>query len=146
MEPDPIVLAWRAAVALALGLGGPLCILALLCLRDLVHTLGHDEATALVFLRVAIARTADDFVLVPGWSLAPLDLERAAFFGLSACALALAGLGWFVAALSFSAQSRAGDGDAQEDQCRRLVVSQGVDEVAQAEQGEDAERAAEAER
>ncbi|MCJ2075702.1 ABC transporter ATP-binding protein [Methylobacterium sp. E-016] len=114
MEPDPIVLAWRAArgrhlaaVALALGLGGPLCILALLCLRDLVHTLGHDEATALVFLRVAIARTADDLVLVPGWSLAPLDLERAAFFGLSACALALAGLGWFVAALSFSAQSRA---------------------------------------
>ncbi|TXM99049.1 ABC transporter ATP-binding protein, partial [Methylobacterium sp. WL103] len=114
MEPDPIVLAWRAArgrhvaaVALALGLGGPLCILALLCLRDLVHTLGHDEATALVFLRVAIPRVADDLVLFPGWSLAPLDLERAAFLGLSACAIALAGLGWFVAVLSFSAQGRA---------------------------------------
>ncbi len=117
MEPDPIVLAWRAArgrhvaaVALALGLGGPLCMLALLCLRDLVHALGHDEVPALAFLRLAIPRTADDLVLFPGWSLAPIDLERAAFLGLATCALALAGLGWFVAALCFSAQGRAING------------------------------------
>ena len=114
MEPDPIVLAWRAArrhhiaaVALACGLGGPLCVLALLCLRDLVHTLGHDETTALRFLHVAIARAGGDLVLTPGWRLAPIDLDRAAFVGLAVCALALAGLGWFVAALSFSAQGRA---------------------------------------
>lgn len=117
MEPDPIVLAWRAArgrhvaaVALALGLGGPLCVLALLCLRDLVHALGHDEAPALAFLRLAIPRLADDLVLFAGWSLAPIDLERVAFLGLATCALALAGLGWFVAALCFSAQGRAING------------------------------------
>ena len=40
----------------------------------------------------------------------------------------------------------AGDRDAQEHQGRSLVVSECVDEVAQAEQREDAERAAEAER
>lgn len=114
MESDPIAFAWRAArgrhaaaTALALGIGGPLCILALLCLRDLVHTLGRDGAAALPFLRLALPLAEGDLVLAPGWSLAPAVLERAAFLGLSLAALALAGLGWVVAALCFSAQGRA---------------------------------------
>ena len=54
MDSDPIVLTWRAArrlhasaAALAVGIGAPLCALALLCLRDLVAVLPHDEAAEL---------------------------------------------------------------------------------------------------
>ncbi|WP_375462338.1 ABC transporter ATP-binding protein [uncultured Methylobacterium sp.] len=114
MESDPIVLAWRAgrgrhaaAVALALGGGGPLCILALLCLRDLVHALGRDEVAALPFLRLALPAASGDLVLAPGWNLRPVDLELVAFLGLAVAALALAALGWFVAGLCVSAQGRA---------------------------------------
>ncbi|WP_375454671.1 ABC transporter ATP-binding protein [uncultured Methylobacterium sp.] len=116
MEPDPIRLTWRAArgchvavVALALAVGGPLCALALLCLRDLVHALGRDQAGGLPFLRLAIPEAAGDRVLVTGWSLPPADLERSAFLGLAVAALALAGLGWFVAGRCFAAQGRAVD-------------------------------------
>lgn len=116
MEPDPILLAWRAArgrhvavVALALAVGGPLCTLALLCLRDLVHALGRDQAGALPFLRLAIPEAAGDRVLVPGWSLQPADLELSAFLGLALAAPALAGLGWFVAGRCFAAQGQAVD-------------------------------------
>ncbi|MGV7032606.1 ABC transporter ATP-binding protein [Methylobacterium symbioticum] len=116
MESDPILLTWRAArrqhilaLGLALGLGIPLCALALLCLRDLVATLPRDEATALPFLRlvVPLQDPRPDLVLAPGWVLRPAALELAAFLCLAASALALAGLGWVVARLCVTAQNRA---------------------------------------
>ena len=58
MDRDPIAFTWRtarrehaAAVGLALGLGGPLALLALLCLRDLIAVMPRDEAAS-VSLRV----------------------------------------------------------------------------------------------
>ena len=116
MESDPIVLTWRAArrqhvtaLALALGLGAPLCGLVLLCLRDLAATLMRDEAAALPFLRIVvpIQDPRPDLVLAEGWSLPPASLELYAFLILAGGALALAGLGWAVARLCVSAQGRA---------------------------------------
>jgi ABC-type multidrug transport system fused ATPase/permease subunit len=116
MERDPILFAWRAApgrhaaaIGLALGVGGPLCALALLCLRDLIGVLTRDDGGALPFLRVVLPLPGDrpDLVLASGWSLDPLQLELAGFVGLALIALALAGLAWGVGYLCFSAQSRA---------------------------------------
>lgn len=116
MESDPLVLTWRAgrrlhaaAIVLAVGLGGPFSVLALLCLRDLLAVLPHDDARALPFLRLAIASPSGDIVLARGFTLHAADLELAAFLGIAACALALAGIGWSVARLCFKAQNRAAD-------------------------------------
>ncbi|MEE7475220.1 multidrug ABC transporter ATP-binding protein, partial [Methylobacterium hispanicum] len=116
MESDPIHLSWRAArrqhaaaLALGLGAGAPLCALALLCLRDLLATMLRDEAAVLPFLRVVVPLQdpRPDLVLAPGWLLTPPQLELAAFLSLAGTALALAGIGWIVARLCFSAQARA---------------------------------------
>jgi len=116
METDPLVLTWRkarrlhaTATALALGVGAPLCALALLCLRDLIAVMPRDEAASVPFLRLSVALPEGERVLVPGWPLSPVDLELAGFLGLAACAVALAGLGWLVAALCFRAQNQAAD-------------------------------------
>ncbi|WP_264050380.1 ABC transporter ATP-binding protein [Methylobacterium flocculans] len=118
MDRDPIVFTWRtapgehaAAIALALGLGGPLAFLALLCLRDLVGVQVHDSAPVGQFLRIAATlpwRPAAEgpFVAFAGWALPPAELVRVAFLGLAAAALASAGLGWAVARLCFRAQTR----------------------------------------
>ncbi|MBE7248720.1 MAG: ABC transporter ATP-binding protein, partial [Actinomycetospora chiangmaiensis] len=116
METDPLVLTWRkarrlhaTATALALGVGAPLCALALLCLRDLIAVMPRDEAASVPFLRLSVALPEGERVLVPGWPLRPVDLELAGFLGLAACAVALAALGWLVAALCFRAQNQAAD-------------------------------------
>ncbi|KQU34366.1 multidrug ABC transporter ATP-binding protein [Methylobacterium sp. Leaf94] len=118
MDRDPIAFTWRtarrehaAAVGLALGLGGPLALLALLCLRDLVGVQVHDTDPTGPFLRIAAAlpwRPAAEgpFVAFAGWILPHGELVRAAFLGLAAAALASAGLGWAVARLCFHAQTR----------------------------------------
>ncbi|MFD1282506.1 ABC transporter ATP-binding protein, partial [Methylobacterium goesingense] len=102
MDRDPIAFTWRtarrehvAAVGLALGLGGALALLALLCLRDLVGMQVHDGADTGQFLRVAATlpwRPAAEgpFVAFPGWTLPAAELVRAAFLGLAATALASA--------------------------------------------------------
>ncbi|GEP02987.1 ABC transporter ATP-binding protein/permease [Methylobacterium oxalidis] len=114
MERDPILFAWRAAprrhaaaVGLALGIGGPLAALALLCLRDLVDTLGRDTASTLPYLRLRLPGVDGGLVLAEGWPLTPVGLELAAFLTLAGTALALAGLGWIIARLCFSAEARA---------------------------------------
>ncbi|MCJ2136307.1 ABC transporter ATP-binding protein [Methylobacterium sp. J-026] len=116
MESDPLVLTWRAArrlhaaaAALAVGIGVPLCALALLCLRDLVALLPRDGAAALLFLRLAVPLQGGELVLAPGLPLRPAGLEFAAFLCIAACALILAALGWWVARLCFKAQNRAAD-------------------------------------
>ena len=116
MESDPLVLTWRAgrrlhasAAFLAVGLGAPLSVLVLLCLRDLIAVLPHDEAPALPFLRIAVALPSGEVVFARGVTLRAVDLELAAFLGIAACALALAGIGWSVARLCFKAQNRAAD-------------------------------------
>ena len=116
MESDPLVLTWRAArrlhaaaAALAVGIGVPLCALALLCLRDLVALLPRDQAGTLPFLRLAVPLEGRELVLAPGLPLRPAGLEFAAFLCIAACALILAALGWWVARLCFKAQNRAAD-------------------------------------
>ncbi len=116
MESDPLLLTWRAArrahgaaVALAVGIGAPLCALALLCLRDLVAVLPRDEAPDLAFLRLAVPLQGRELVLAPGLPMRAAGLELAAFLCIAACALILAGLGWWVARLCFKAQARAAD-------------------------------------
>lgn len=116
MDTDPLLLTWRnarplhvAAVALAVGVGAPLCTLALLCLRDLIGVMPRDEAASLPFLRLAVTMPQGERVLAPGFALRPAELELAGFLGIAACAVALAGLGWLVAALCFRAQNRATD-------------------------------------
>lgn len=117
MDRDPIAFTWRiarrehaAAVALALGLGGPLALLALLCLRDLVGVL-VDPGQPQALLRIAVElpwreAAAGPLVLVPGWPLPAAILVRDAFLGLACASLASAALGWGVARLCFFAQSR----------------------------------------
>lgn len=116
MDTDPLLLTWRnarrlhvAAAALAVGLGAPLCTVALLCLRELIAVMPRDEAAGLPFLRLSVPMPNGEWVLAPGVILRPADLELAGFLGIAACALALAGLGWLVAALCFRAQNRAED-------------------------------------
>ncbi|MBL7405813.1 ABC transporter ATP-binding protein, partial [Escherichia coli] len=96
------------AAALAVGIGAPLCALALLCLRDLIAVLPRDEAPVLPFLRVAAQLPGGELVLVPGMPMRPAELELTAFLCIAVCALALAGVGWFVARLCFKAQNKAG--------------------------------------
>ena len=116
METDPLVLTWRKArrlhafaTALAVGVGAPLCALALLCLRDLIVVMPRDEAASVPFLRLTVALPEGERVLTPGIPLPPVMLELAGFLGVAACALALAAVGWLVAALCFRAQNRAAD-------------------------------------
>ncbi|MGU3665001.1 ABC transporter ATP-binding protein [Methylobacterium sp. A49B] len=116
MESDPLVLTWRAArrlhaaaVALTVGIGAPLCALALLCLRDLIAVLPRDEAPVLPFLRLAVPLPGREFVVAPGVAMRPAELELAAFLCIAACAVILAALGWSVARLCFKAQNRAAD-------------------------------------
>jgi ABC-type multidrug transport system fused ATPase/permease subunit len=116
MESDPLVLTWRAArrlhvtaVSLAVGIGAPLCALALLCLRDLIAVLPRDEAPTLPFLRLAVALPGRELVLAPGFPMRPTELELAAFLCIAVCAVVLAVLGWSVARLCFKAQNRASD-------------------------------------
>jgi len=118
MDREPIAFTWRsapaehgAAIALTLGLGGPLALLALLCLRDLVGVLVAAPEHADAFLRVAALlpwRPAGEgpVVLFAGWPLAPAERVRLALALLSGAALASAALGWGVARLCFLAQSR----------------------------------------
>ncbi|HEX8416064.1 MAG TPA: ABC transporter ATP-binding protein, partial [Methylobacterium sp.] len=117
MERDPVVFAWRsapghhaAAIGLAIGLGGPLALLALLCLRDLVAILtgGSDQG---MFLRVALplpgqVGEAGPLLLSAGWTLPLPELILAALVGLSVAALGSAALGWGVARVAFQAQAR----------------------------------------
>ncbi len=116
MERDPILFAWRsgrrrhaAAAALALGIGWPLCLVTLLCLRDLVGVLMTDDAAILPFLRVVLPLPGayPDLLISEGWKLASGTLELFAFVGLALGALVMAGLGWFVSRLCFRAQSDA---------------------------------------
>ena len=118
MDREPIVFTWRSApaehalaIALTLGLGGPLALIALLCLRDLVGVLVAAPEHADAFLRVAALlpwRPAGEgpVVLFAGWPLAPAERVRLALALLSGAALASAALGWGVARLCFLAQSR----------------------------------------
>ncbi|WP_156655607.1 ATP-binding cassette domain-containing protein [Methylobacterium platani] len=119
MDRDPIVFAWRsakrrhaAAIAVALGLGGPLVGLGLLALRDLV-----DELLALAepgrgpihFLHLVVPLPErlgrSGLVLVSGWPLPESTLTLSALACLVGVALALAALGWGVARLCVTAQA-----------------------------------------
>ncbi|MFH6785449.1 MULTISPECIES: ATP-binding cassette domain-containing protein [Methylobacterium] len=123
MDRDPIVFAWRsakrrhaAAIAAALGVGGPLVGLGLLALRDLV-----DELLALAepgrgpihFLHLVVPLPeflaerlgGRGLVLIPGWPLPESALTLWALGTLIGVALALAGLGWGVARLCVTAQA-----------------------------------------
>ncbi|WP_131800382.1 hypothetical protein [Methylobacterium indicum] len=121
MDRDPIVFAWRsakrrhaAAIAVALGLGGPLVGLGLLALRDLV-----DELLALAepgrgpihFLHLVVPLPerlgGHGLTLVRGWPLPESALTLWALGALILVALALAGLGWGVARLCVRAQAEA---------------------------------------
>lgn len=118
MDREPIVFTWRSApaehalaIALTLGLGGPLALIALLCLRDLVGVLVAPDHGAAAFLHVAASlpwRPAGTgpSVLFAGWLLGPAERVRLALAVLSGAALASAALGWGVARLCFLAQSR----------------------------------------
>ncbi|WP_279356632.1 ATP-binding cassette domain-containing protein [Methylobacterium indicum] len=121
MDRDPIVFAWRsakrrhaAAIAVALGLGGPLVGLGLLALRDLV-----DELLALAepgrgpihFLHLVVPLPerlgGHGLTLMRGWPLPESALTLWALGALILVALALAGLGWGVARLCVRAQAEA---------------------------------------
>ncbi|MFC6791196.1 ABC transporter ATP-binding protein [Methylobacterium komagatae] len=116
MDTDPLRITWRSArrlhataVAVAVGIGAPLCTLALLCMRDLIGVMPRDEAPSVPFLRMTVALPKGEWVLAPGWPMTPEHLELAGFLGVAVCSLALAGVGWLVAALCFRAQNRAQD-------------------------------------
>jgi len=128
MDTDPLRITWRnarrlhaAATALAVGLGAPLCTLALLCMRDLIGVMPRDEAPSVPFLRVTVAMPQGEWVLAKGWPMRPADLELAGFLGIAGCALALAAVGWLVAVLCFRAQNRAAD--AVRDRAIRAVIA-----------------------
>lgn len=123
MDRDPIVFAWRSArtlqicaITLILGLGLPLCLFALLCLRDLVGVLVQASARdvhpqSVDFLRLAAERPwgrpgEPPLVAFEGWPVPPDDVVLWALTGLSAVAILTAALGWIVASLCFFAQSR----------------------------------------
>ena len=117
MERDPILFAWRSArtqhalsIALALGLGTPLAILALLSLRDLVALLGVDSMPPMHFLDVSIPlaeQPARRLTLFSGFPFETEGVAVAALAGLVVSALGLAGLGFVVARVCFAAQTRA---------------------------------------
>ncbi|KQP16585.1 ABC transporter ATP-binding protein [Methylobacterium sp. Leaf93] len=118
MDRDPIAFAWKSArtlqvsaIALTLGIGLPLALFALLCLRDLVSVLVQAPAQTVPFLRIAMERPWNAagepaLVAVSGWPLPPVDVILWALTGLAAVAMLAAALGWIVARLCFSAQSR----------------------------------------
>lgn len=116
MEREPILFAWQTAarhhalaLILAFGVGGPLALVSLLCLRDLVGVLAAPRTGMIPFLQIAVTWPGlpDPIVLVPGWSLPMADLTVVALGGLALAATAAAGLGWAVARLCFHAQTRA---------------------------------------
>lgn len=117
MERDPILFAWRSApaqhamaVALGVGLGAPLAFFALLCLRDLVGLLSPSASGPPPFLGLTLpipGGTPKLLVIAPGFNLTEDGMSLAALLGLATSALALAGLGWLVARVCFSAQTRA---------------------------------------
>ena len=118
MERDPVLFAWAssprrhaAALGLAVGLGGPLALFVLLCLRDLIAVLTRSGPDFLPFLRIALPlpghHESEAPILFQGWSLPPSDLPLIALSALAAAALLLAALGGVVAFLCFSVQARA---------------------------------------
>ena len=118
MERDPILYAWRcaprhhaAAAGLGAGLGLPLALFALLCLRDLIGLLGPDGSAPRPFLALVLPLPGEaatqPLTLLPGWPLGPDALVLSALLGLAGSALALAALGWAIGKLCFEAQSRA---------------------------------------
>ncbi len=116
MERDPILFVWRsapaqqaAAVALGVGLGVPLVLFALLCLRDLVGLLATGSQTPPPFLEIALPLPdgAHSLTILPGFALSENGLSLAALLGLAGAALAFAALGWVVARFCFAAQTRA---------------------------------------
>ena len=115
MERKSILFAWRsarpqhaAALLLALGAGGPLALVTLLCLRDLISVLVEQRTGLVWFLRIAMAWPGrpEPVVLAAGWPLSTSDLTVAALVGLAIAAVTAAGLGWAVARLCFRAQTR----------------------------------------
>lgn len=118
MERDPVLFAWAssprrhaAALGLAVGLGGPLALFVLLCLRDLIAVLTRSGPDFLPFLRIALPlpghHESEAPILFQGWSLPPSELPLIALSALAAAALLLAALGGVVAFLCFSVQARA---------------------------------------
>ncbi|WP_342150562.1 ATP-binding cassette domain-containing protein [Methylorubrum sp. SB2] len=118
MQRDPILFAWAsaprrhaAALGLAVGLGSPLALFVLICLRDLIAVLTRSSPDALPFLRIALPLPGHHLneapVLFSGWLLPPSELPLMALSALSVAALALAALGGVVALLCFSVQARA---------------------------------------
>lgn len=98
------------AVALGVGLGTPLALLALLCLRDLVDLMVPGADSPRRFLALALPIPGDPpgtLAIAPGLPLSGHGLLLAALIGLATTALAVAGLGWLVARVCFSAQARA---------------------------------------
>ncbi|MFD1356259.1 ABC transporter ATP-binding protein, partial [Methylorubrum suomiense] len=104
MQRDPILFAWAsaprrhaAALGLAVGLGLPLALFVLVCLRDLIAVLTRSTPDALPFLRIALPLPGHHLneapVLFTGWSLPPAELPLLALSALIAAALALALLG-----------------------------------------------------
>ncbi|GJE17348.1 ABC transporter transmembrane domain-containing protein [Methylobacterium marchantiae] len=118
MDRDPIAFAWTSArtlqisvIALTLGLGLPLSLFALLCLRDLVSVLVQAPAQTVPFLRIALEPPwqtdgPPTLVAVSGWPMPPVDVILWALTGLAAVAVLAAALGWIVARLCFFAQTR----------------------------------------
>lgn len=117
MERDPILFSWRsaprqhaAAAGLAIGLGTPLVVFSLLCLRDLVDLLipGRDGPPRFLALMLPLPEAPARLLpIAPGIPLSAEGLSLAALLGLAGSAIAVAGVGWIVARLCFSAQTRA---------------------------------------
>ncbi|MEH3145109.1 MAG: ABC transporter ATP-binding protein [Methylobacterium frigidaeris] len=151
MDRDPVAFAWRtaprqhaAAIATAVGFGGPLVGLGLMLLRDLIDDLlgGRAPAERVDFLHLHLPLPdrlgGGVLTLVPGWPLADGALAAWALGGLAAIALMLAGVGWVVGRLCFAAQGRAvrrlrerataailGSGPAGRDEARALAARVG---------------------
>lgn len=116
MERDPIHFVWRsapkhhaAAVALGVGLGAPLVLFALLCLRDLVGLLATGPQTPPPFLAIVLPLPdrPHPLTIFQGFPLSEDGLSLGALLGLAGAALTFAALGWGIARFCFTAQTRA---------------------------------------